>query len=113
MAAETFEANVLRSDVPVVLDFWGPRCVPCIRLEPFVEELSAEFAERVKIHKVIAPENRRLCIELKVMALPTILAFAGGEEVGRLAGEAEVTRESIRALVEQVTALNGVVRGRE
>ena len=81
-------------------------------MEPFVEGLRAEFAERLKIRKVIAPENRRLCIKLKVMTLPTILAFAGGEEVGRLAGENEVTRRGSGRWWRSSRA-NGVVRGRE
>lgn len=104
VSAETFRQDVLEATEPVLLDFWGPQCVPCVRLEPFVAGLSEEFAGRVTIGKVVAPENRRLCIDLRVMSLPTILAFVDGEEVGRLTGENEVTRETIRTLVERVAA---------
>lgn len=104
VSAETFQHDVLEAAEPVMLDFWGPECVPCIRLEPFVAGLSEEFAGKVTIGKVVAPENRRLCINLRVMSLPTILAFVDGEEVGRLTGEADVTRETVRALVEQIAA---------
>jgi thioredoxin 1 len=107
VSMSTFEEDVRRAELPVVLDFWGPRCVPCVRLEPHVERLSDEFSGRVEIRKVVAPENRRLCIDLRVMSLPTIVAFAGGREVKRLSGEAEVSRESIRGLIEEVTTTTG------
>jgi len=98
VSSADFDGAVLRSKEPVVLDFWGPRCAPCIRLEPFVEELEREFHGRVKIAKVITPENRRLCVELRVMSLPTFLAFRDGREVDRLIGE--VTSHQVRAMVE-------------
>jgi len=102
VGGDTYEADVLQSPIPVVLDFWGPRCIPCIQLEPFVEELSERFAGRVKIAKVVAPQNRKLCITLKVMGLPTYLAFREGVEVARLTGE--VTRESIQNMVDSLVA---------
>jgi thioredoxin 1 len=103
---DTFDEEVIRSVVPVLLDFWGPRCVPCIQLDPFVEELSQEFAGRIKIAKVIAPANRKLAIQLKVFGLPTFLAFAQGKEVARVAGE--VSRESIREMAEALASRSAV-----
>lgn len=98
VTGETFDTEVLGSSVPVVLDFWGPRCIPCIQIEPFVEELSDRYAGKLKIAKVIAPQNRKLCISLKVMGLPTFLAFDHGGEVGRLTGE--VSRDSLRQMID-------------
>lgn len=98
---DSFDVDVLQSEVPVVVDFWGPRCVPCIRLEPSVVALSEEMAGTVKFMKVIAPENRMLCVQLRVMSLPTFLAFKNGEEIGRLTGDVpfEEVEKFARALV--------------
>ena len=100
ITTESFDEEVMSSPVPVVLDFWGPQCIPCIQLDPFVEKLSEEFDGRVKVAKVIAPENRRLCGKLKVMGLPTFLAFNEGVEVERITGD--VTQETLRDLVESL-----------
>lgn len=91
---DNFEAEVLRSEQPVLIDFWGPRCGPCLKLNPTVQQLAEELEGRVKIVKVEAPKNRRLCMQLRVLSLPTFLSFAGGEEVARLSGE--VTREQVQ-----------------
>ena len=92
---DTFTQEVLQSEQPVLIDFWGPQCGPCLKLNPTVEQLAEELAGRVKIVKVEAPKNRRLCMELRVMALPTFLGFANGQEVERLTGE--VSREQVQA----------------
>lgn len=84
---ETFEAEVVGSEVPVVVDFWGPQCVPCLALMPGVETLSETYDGRVKIAKVEAQKNRRLCLSLKVLALPTFLFYKEGKEVSRLSGD--------------------------
>jgi thioredoxin 1 len=94
---DSFETEVLGSDVPVVLDFWGPRCIPCIRLEPSVMELNDALEGAVKFYKVVAPENRMLCVQLQVMGLPTFLAFKDGQEAGRLTGD-DISIEDIEKL---------------
>ena len=73
--SESFEREVLRSSVPVLVDFWGPQCGPCLALMPKVEALTERYGEKVRITKVEAPKNRRLCLTLKVMSLPTFLFF--------------------------------------
>ena len=93
---ENYQEEVLGADCPVVVDFWGPRCAPCLALMPEVEALAREYAGRVKFCKLNAAENRRLCIDLKVMALPTFLFYKSGEEVDKLSGE-ETSKESILA----------------
>lgn len=99
---DSFDDEVVRAETPVLLDFWGPRCGPCIQLDPFMADLSKELEGRVRVMKVVAPEARKLCIDLKVGGLPTIVAFAGGEEVGRLTGE--ISREEIRTLAAGLAA---------
>ena len=68
-----------------LVDVWGPSCVPCMQLMPEVERIEAD--RDVKVVKVEAPKNRRLCMELKVMGLPAYLLFRDGEEFSRLDGE--------------------------
>jgi thioredoxin 1 len=93
---DNFEAEVVKSDLPVIVDFWGPQCAPCLALMPEVEKLAEEYEGRVKMGKLNAAENRRLCIELKVMGLPTFLFYKGGECKERLTG-GEVNMEAIKA----------------
>jgi thioredoxin 1 len=95
---DTFGEEVVRSEKPIVVDFWGPQCAPCLALTPRVEELEEAYRNRIKITKVEAPKNRRLCMSLKVLSLPTFLFYKDGEEVGRLTGN--VTIESIKEAIE-------------
>jgi thioredoxin 1 len=83
---DTFEAKVIQSEKPVLVDFWGPQCVPCLELMPKVEALEEKYGARLKVGKVEAPKNRRLCLELKVLGLPTFLLYRGGKEIDRLSG---------------------------
>jgi len=93
---DNFEAEVNNSDVPVVLDFWGPQCGPCLALMPDVEKLAGDYAGKIKFCKVNVAGNRRLCISLKVMSVPTILFYKGGECQDRLVGDG-VSIEAIKS----------------
>jgi thioredoxin 1 len=77
----------------VLVDFWGPRCQPCLQMMPTVERLEEESAGAVKVVKVNASENREVCRELRVFGLPTYVLLRDGEEVERLSGD--VTKEDI------------------
>jgi len=85
--SDTFEKEVFQSEQPVLVDFWGPQCVPCLALMPQVEKLEQIYADKIKITKVDASKNRRLCLQLKVLGLPTFLFYKKGEGVGRLTGQ--------------------------
>ena len=98
---DNFESEVTGSGVPVVLDFWGPQCGPCLALMPDVEKLAESYGDKLKICKVNVAGNRRLCIGLKVMSVPTFLFYKGGECVDRLAGD-EVSLEAIKAKADQL-----------
>ena len=98
---ENFEAEVLQSDMPCVVDLWGPQCGPCLALMPEVEKLAGEFEGRIKFYKLNVAKNRRLVIGLRVMAVPTILFYKGGETTARLTGEG-VSIESIREEAEKL-----------
>lgn len=89
---ETYEAEVVvaSQDQPVLVDFWGPRCAPCLQMMPWVEDLAERTAGALKVVKVNSQaslENRRLCVELQVMGLPTFILYRDGAEVARLAGD--------------------------
>ena len=98
---DNFEAEVVKSDLPVIVDFWGPQCAPCLALMPEIEKLAAEFEGRIKIGKLNSAENRRFCMTMKVMGLPTFLFYKNGECQQRLSGD-EVTLDSVRAAAEKL-----------
>ncbi len=94
---DNFDQEVLASSPPVLVDFWGPRCTNCLALMPDVEAMASEYSGVLKVVKVDASQNRRLCLNLRVLSLPTYLIFKDGKEVERLVGE--VTRERLKAFV--------------
>ncbi len=101
--ADTFEKEVVNSDIPVLVDFWGSGCVPCLALMPRVEGLGQKYGGKLKVTKVDASKNRRLCLNLKVLGLPTFLFYKGGKEVNRLTGNTlkiEDIEEGIKKLIE-------------
>jgi thioredoxin 1 len=99
--ADTFEKEVLQSEVPVLVDFWGPQCAPCLALMPQVEKLETSYEGRLKISKIDASKNRRLCLNLKVLGLPTFLFYRDGQEVDRLSG-GTLKIEEIEASVKKI-----------
>ncbi len=82
----TFEQEVLRSEVPVVVDFWASWCGPCLMIAPIVEELASEYDGRIKFAKVDVDRNPNLAMRYNVMSIPTLAIFRGGELVDRLIG---------------------------
>lgn len=95
--ADTFEQEVVQSEMPVVVDFWGPQCKPCLALMPSVEKLAEQYDGKLKVVKVDASKNRRLCISLRVLGLPTFLYYKGGAEVNRLTGNSLSIEEIAQA----------------
>jgi thioredoxin 1 len=87
VSSDTFEQEVVQSTVPVVVDFWGPQCAPCLALMPQVEKLEQAYGGRIRITKVDASKNRRLCLQLRVLGLPTFLFYDKGVNVARLTGQ--------------------------
>ena len=86
VTTDTFEEEVVQSERPVLIDFWGPQCNPCLALSPHVEALAERYNQKVKVIKIDASKNRRLCLRLKVIGLPMILLYANGKEIGRISG---------------------------
>jgi thioredoxin 1 len=81
-----FEANVLGSDAPVLVDFWAEWCVPCHMVSPVVEEIAQEQGEGLKVAKLNIDENPDMTRRFGVMSIPSLILFKGGEEVARVVG---------------------------
>ncbi len=77
--ATAFEAEVLASPVPVVVDFWAPWCKPCEAIEPHLEALAAEWGERAHLVRVDVDQEPGLSARYGVLSLPTVILFANGE----------------------------------
>jgi len=95
---DNYEVEVLQSDLPVVVDFWGPQCKPCLALMGVVEKLDQAYSGKVKVTKLNATENRMLCAKLRVLSLPTFLFYKGGAEVNRLVGDRIGEGDLIKAM---------------
>ena len=85
ITTSNFEEVVLKSDVPVLVDFWAAWCGPCKMLSPIVKEI-AEEVEGIKVGKVNVDEEPDLAMKYKIMSIPTIMIFQGGEVVNKAIG---------------------------
>ena len=84
----TFDAEVCQSDIPVVVDFWAEWCGPCKMIGPALEELSAEYAGKVKIVKVNVDDNPNSPAQMGVRGIPALFLFKGGQVVSNKVGAA-------------------------
>ena len=82
----TFDQVVLKSQVPVLVDFWAPWCGPCRAIAPIVEELAEEYGDRVAVGKLNVDENAQTPAKYDIQSIPTLLLFKGGKPVQQLVG---------------------------
>src|ERR671928_654826 len=85
---DTFESEVLKSDVPVVVDFWAEWCPPCRALAPTFEELAERYEGSIKFLKLNVDENAEVPQRYGIKGIPTLIFFDGGQEAERLVGAA-------------------------
>lgn len=83
---KTFEQDVLKSETPVLIDFWAEWCQPCQMIGPMIEELATEYGEKIKVMKMNVDENAETPGMFGIMSIPTILVFKGGKPVKTLVG---------------------------
>ena len=99
LTKDTFEKEVAQSQIPVLVDFWASWCGPCMMLAPTVAEIAEEYAGKVKVCKVNVDEEPELARQFRIMNIPTLLVFKGGEVVDKSVGL--MPRAGLEDLVEK------------
>ncbi len=95
-----FEAEVLQSDKPVLIDFWAEWCMPCKMIAPAVAEVANENAAALKVGKVNVDEDPGIASKYGIRSIPTLLIFKGGQVAEKLVGT--VSKENIQKFVDKV-----------
>ena len=86
LTEDTFDKEVLKSDVPVIIDFWAEWCGPCRALAPTIEELAREYAGKILVGKLDVDDNPNTAERFQVFSIPTLIVFKDDGEVDRLVG---------------------------
>ena len=92
---KNFEEEVLKSEKPVLVDFWASWCGPCRMMSPVIDEIAEEMGETVKVYKINIDEEKNLAVKYNVMSSPTFIVLKNGKEVGRTIGvqdKSEITK---------------------
>jgi len=83
---KNFDDEVIKSAVPVLVDFWAPWCGPCKMIAPVVKELADEYAGKIKVGKVNTDENLNIATQYQISSIPTLLIFKSGKPVSKMIG---------------------------
>ena len=95
----SFETEVLKSDLPVLVDFWAEWCAPCRAMTPIVESVAAKFAGTAKVVKVNVDDNQSVTQRFGIKGIPTMIVFKGGKEAERLVGA--TNEQSVSRIIEE------------
>jgi thioredoxin 1 len=82
----SFEAKVLKSKMPVLVDFWAPWCRPCLMAAPVLEELAKEYANKITFAKIDVDQNAQTAARYSIMAIPNLIIFKEGKPVSQIVG---------------------------
>lgn len=99
---QTFEAEVLKSDLPVLVDFWATWCGPCKIVDPIISELAGEYAGKLKVGKLDVDANQESSGKYSVMSIPTIMLFKNGQPVKSVIGAQ--SKENFKKAIDEVLA---------
>jgi len=86
ISAAEFDQEVLRSEEPVLADFWAPWCMPCRMLAPTIDQIAEDYRGRVKVVKINTDENQQLAAKYGIRGIPTLIIFKNGEPIDRAVG---------------------------
>ena len=98
----SFEPDVLKSDVPVLLDYWAEWCGPCKSIAPILEEVAKDYEGRVKIAKINVDENQAVPAKFGIRGIPTLMIFKGGELAATKVGA--MSKAQLTAFIDQQLA---------
>ncbi|MBL8039960.1 MAG: thioredoxin [Chthonomonas sp.] len=99
VSSSEFEERVLKSDVPVLVDFWATWCGPCKAIGPFIEELANEYEGKARVFKVDVDSNQDIAERYSVMSIPALLVFKNGQVVDQMIGAGP--KETISGLIQR------------
>ncbi|MEM2141243.1 thioredoxin [Nitrososphaera sp.] len=102
VTSKTWESEVLKSDVPVFVDFWAEWCGPCRMVGPAVEQIGKLMQGKIKVAKVNVDENQEIAMKYGIQSIPSLLLFKGGNEIGRTIGA--MPKESYLKFIESTLA---------
>ena len=82
----SFEQKVIKSNIPVLVDFWAPWCRPCLMAAPVLEELAKEYADKITFAKLDVDQNAQTAAKYNIMAIPNLIIFKEGKPVSQIVG---------------------------
>lgn len=95
-----FDGEVIKSDTPVLVDFWAPWCGPCVAIAPVLDDLATEYEGKLKIAKMNVDENAHVPAQYGVRSIPYLVVFKGGEVVDSISGA--VPKTKLKEMIDKV-----------